>query len=158
MLRSLISNIVLRPFQKKLKRRNQQVTGVAFVIFRWHGETMGPPTSSPSVVRGRNNNNTIFSWPGKLGPGASPSKNGITKKRWTRCEVCRRILLLERLVRRRYRYLYQQVSRRHNSSDVTGLLHSSEISEIYAWWNDFSTQVVYYLLYFVQIYISFLTT
>ena len=80
MLRSLISNIVLRPFQKKLKRRNQQVTGVAFVIFRWHGETMGPPTSSPSVVRGRNNNNnTIFSWPGKLGPGASPSKNGITK-------------------------------------------------------------------------------
>ena len=40
---------------------------------------LGYPTSSPSVVRGRNNNNTIFSWPGKLGPGASPSKNGITK-------------------------------------------------------------------------------
>ena len=63
----------------------------------------------------------------KIRPRREPFKKRHHKKRWTRCEVCRRILLWERLVRRRYRYLYQQVSRRHNSSDVAGLLHSSEI-------------------------------
>ena len=130
MLRSLISNIVLRPFQKKLKRRNQQVTGVAFVIFRWHGENHG--SSDELSVRSprpqQQQHHLFLTW--KIRPRREPFKKRHHKKRWTRCEVCRRILLLERLVRRRYRYLYQQVSRRHNSSDVAGLLHSSEISEI----------------------------